>query len=108
VFAIAPVDIRLTAESLGRISIPVEIVVGAGDPIAVPKANAEVLAREIPGAKQTVYSGGVGHYTFLDTCTALGRQQSAGFCVDAAGVDRDAIHAEAARQAVIFFGRSLR
>jgi predicted dienelactone hydrolase len=108
VFAIAPVDIRLTAESLGRISIPVEIVAGAGDPIVAPKANAEVLAREIPGAKLTIYPGGVGHYTFLDTCGALGRQESAGFCVDAAGVDRDAIHVEAARQAITFFGESLR
>ena len=108
VFAIAPVDIRLTAESLGRISIPVEIVAGAGDPIVAPKANAEVLAREIPGAKLTIYPGGVGHYTFLDMCGALGRQESAGFCVDAAGVDRDAIHVEAARQAITFFGESLR
>ena len=108
VFAIAPVDIRLSPESLRRISIPVEIVVGAGDPIAVPKANAEVLARAIPGAMLTVYPGGAGHYTFLDTCSALGRQQSAGFCVDLAGVDRDAVHAEAARQAVHFFGQKLR
>lgn len=108
VFAIAPVDIRLTKQSLGAISIPVEIVVGAGDPILQPAANAEVLAKNIPRAKLTVYPGGVGHYTFLATCTDAGKAQNAGLCVDAPGIDRDAVHAEAAGMAVAFFDGHLK
>src|SRR5208282_321187 len=70
VFAIAPAYIRLTRQSLGEISVPVEIVAGAGDPILPPASNAEILAHSIPRAKLTIYPGGVAHYTFLDTCTA--------------------------------------
>ena len=108
VFAIAPVDIDLSQASLAGISIPVEIVAGAGDPIAVPAENAEVLARAIPGAKLTLYPGGVGHYTFLDTCTAWGKQHMPGICVDRPGVNRDAIHAETARKALAFFDKELK
>jgi predicted dienelactone hydrolase len=107
VFAIAPVDIDLSEKSLEQISIPVEIVAGAGDPIAVPAENAHVLAQAIAGAKLTIYPGGVGHYTFLDTCTPWGREHMPGFCVDQAGVDRESVHAETARKAVAFFDKAL-
>jgi predicted dienelactone hydrolase len=85
----------------------VEIVAGAGDPILSPKANAAFVAAHIPGAKFTLYPGGVGHYTFLDTCTETGRKGSPGLCVDRPGVDRDAIHARTAKKAVAFFDRTL-
>jgi predicted dienelactone hydrolase len=108
VFAIAPAYIRLTRQSLGEISVPVEIVAGAGDPILPPASNAEILAHSIPRAKLTIYPGGVAHYTFLDTCTAGGKSQNPGLCVDAPGVDRDAVHAEAAGAAVAFFDEHLK
>lgn len=102
VFAIAPVDLRLTKQSLGDISIPVEIVAGAGDPILSPASNAETLARSIPGAKLTIYPGGVGHYTFLATCTDAGKAQNPGLCADARDVDRDTVHGVTVRKAVAF------
>jgi predicted dienelactone hydrolase len=107
VFAVAPVDLRFTRASLAAIRIPVAIVVGAADPLAVPATNAELLAREIPGAQLTIWPGGVAHYTFLDTCTSTGRQQAPDLCVDKPGVDRDAVHAETAQKAVGFFDKSL-
>jgi len=107
VFAIAPVDLQLTKVSLEGIRMPVKIVVGASDPIAPAPRNAEVLAGAIPGAKLTILPGGVAHYTFLDTCTALGRKQSPQFCVDKPGVDREGVHTRVARLAAGFFGRAL-
>ena len=107
VFAIAPVDINLSQKSLEGISIPVEIVVGAGDPIAIPAQNAEVLAKAIPGAKLTIYPGQTAHYTFLDTCTAWGKTHMPAICVDRPGVDRDAIHSETAEKAAAFFDKTL-
>jgi len=108
VFAIAPVDLRLTSQSLAAISIPVQIVVGASDPIAVPKDNALVLAHSIPGAKLSIFPGGVGHYTFLDTGTESGKEQRPDFFVDKTAVNRDAVHARTARKAVAFFDSALK
>jgi predicted dienelactone hydrolase len=108
VFAIAPADLRFTRASLEAIRIPVAIVAGADDPILVPAANAELLARRIPNAQLTILPGGVAHYTFLDICTDMGQQRAPDLCVDKPGVDRGAIHARTAETAAAFFDQSLR
>lgn len=107
IFAIAPLGSVFSPDSLEKISIPVEILAGAGDPILSPRTNAGFVAAHIPGAKLTIYPGGVGHYTFLDTCVPAAKAQNPGLCMDRPGVDRDAIHAETARKAVAFFDRTL-
>lgn len=107
IFAIAPLAMIFSPQSLEKIGIPVEIVAGAGDPILSPKTNAAFAAAHIPGARLTIYPGGVGHYTFLDTCTSLGQQQRPQLCVDRAGVHRDAIHEETAQKAIAFFTKVL-
>ena len=107
VFAIAPAVAEVSPETLTKISIPVEIVAGASDPVAPPATNARYFAANIPHAKLTIYPGAVAHYTFLDTCTASGKKQSPDFCVDRPGVNRDAIHTETALRAVTFFGKYL-
>jgi predicted dienelactone hydrolase len=108
VFAIAPFATVFTVSSLEKIKIPVAVVAGAGDPILSPKANAAYAAAHIPGAKLTILPGGVGHYTFLDTCTASGKAELPPICVDQPGVDRDAVHAQVAHKATDFFGLHLR
>lgn len=108
IFAIAPLGSVFSPESLQKISISVEIVAGAGDPILSPHANAGYVAAQIPGAKLTIYPGGVGHYTFLDTCAPAAKSQNPGLCEDRPGVDRDAIHTETAAKAVAFFDKSLK
>jgi predicted dienelactone hydrolase len=107
IFAIAPLGMVFSPQSLERISISAEIVAGAGDPILSPHDNAGFVAAHIPGARLTIYPGGVGHYTFLDTCVPAAKSQNPGLCVDRPGVDRDAIHAETAEKAVAFFDRTL-
>ena len=108
VFAIAPaLGFTLTPDSLHAIRLPVEIVVGSGDPIAPPKDNADLLRQHIRGAHETVLPG-VAHYTFLDTCTPAGRQTAAQFCEDPPGIDRAVIHQQVDALAVQFFNRALR
>ena len=109
VFAIAPaLAMTQTAESLRSIRVPVEIVVGDADPIAPAAENADYLRAQVHGARETVLPNGVGHYTFLDTCTAAGKQQIGTYCEDASGVNRDAVHGQVAGMAVEFFNKALK
>jgi len=109
VFAIAPaVSETQTADSLHQIRIPIEVVVGAADTIAPAARNADYLRANTHNLRETVLPGQVAHYTFLDTCTAAGKSQLPTYCNDAAGVNRDTIHAQVAEMAITFFTRSLR
>jgi predicted dienelactone hydrolase len=108
-FAIAPaLGPAFRAEDLRRIAIPVAIVAGAADRVVPVESSARFFAAQIPRAQLKLYPGGVAHYTFLATCTASGRKAQPVLCGDASGVDRDAIHADAAAEAVRFFDRRLR
>jgi predicted dienelactone hydrolase len=109
VFAIAPaLGPAFAPETLEKISVPVEIVAGAADPIVPVSSSASYLANNIPHAQLTLYPGGVGHYTFLGTCTAHGKAVlPSALCHDASGVDRAAIHEETAQKAVDFFNQQL-
>jgi predicted dienelactone hydrolase len=106
VFAIAPaLGFTQTPESLHSIRIPVEVVVGADDPIAPPEQNASYVRSNIRGARETILPN-VTHYTFLDTCTAEGVKKLPLYCGDSAR--RDAVHAQVAGMAVQFFYRALK
>jgi predicted dienelactone hydrolase len=107
VFAIAPALGPAFPESgLRTIHIPVQIVAGSAD-VNVPIASsAQYFAAHIPGAKLRVLPG-VGHYTFLDSCTDAGRDRLKLLCADGSGVNRDAVHMRTADLAVEFFGRAL-
>jgi predicted dienelactone hydrolase len=104
VFAIAPGNGQLfSPDTLSKISIPVEIVAGTSDTNVPLDDNARYFAAHIPHAKLRMYPPGVAHYTFLDTCTELGKKESPELCIDGPGIQRDAIHAEAAQEAIEFF-----
>ena len=108
VFAIAPASARaFSPESLQKISIPVEIVAGASDPIAPPADNAEFFARNITAAKLIILPGGVAHYTFLDVGTEAGKKQLPQLFVDNDGVDRESVHVTVGQMAADFFDREL-
>jgi predicted dienelactone hydrolase len=108
VFAIAPaLGPAFAPETLEKISLPVEIVAGADDAVVPVGSSAHYFADHIPHAKLTLYPGGVGHYTFLGTCTENGKKTRPAICNDASGVDRAAIHEQAAKTAVEFFNLQL-
>lgn len=104
VFAIAPaLGPAFSSQTLAKISIPVQIVVGAADPIAPPPDNAEYFAHYIRGAKLVKLPGGVAHYTFLDPCTPAAAKQMPAYCANAPGVNRVRIHDHVAAMAAQFF-----
>jgi predicted dienelactone hydrolase len=104
VFAMAPgLGPAFTASSLETISIPVQIVAGESDQNVPVELNAKYFAAKIPGAKLHIFPGNVAHYVFLDSCSEIGRKTVPMLCVDAQGVDRDAIHADTVRAALQFF-----
>jgi predicted dienelactone hydrolase len=106
VFAIAPaLAFTFTQESMRAIRLPVEMVVGDDDRIAPAKENAAYAKSQIRGAKLTTLPH-VSHYTFLDTCTAEGKQKLERYCEDSA--ERDAVHDRVAGMAVAFFERALK
>jgi predicted dienelactone hydrolase len=103
-FAIAPaIGPAVTPTSLAAITIPVAIVAGAADSIAPVEANAKYYASQIPHAELTIIPG-VDHYTFLDECTASGRNVVAALCTDPPDVDRRQVHDATATLAATFFG----
>jgi predicted dienelactone hydrolase len=107
IYAIAPpLGAAVTAQSLQAIRIPVRIDYGTNDTTVTPSENAMVYAKTIPGATLLAVTG-AAHYTFLDTCTPLGVQRIGTICIDAPGVDRDAVHALVANDAIAFFDRAL-
>jgi len=108
VFAIAPaVGQAFDPDGFREVTIPVAMVVGAADPIAPVATNAGRFLASMPNAHLTVLPDGVAHYTFLDTCTDIGKDKLAVFCGDAAGVDREKVHATVSAMAVKFFDKNL-
>ncbi len=108
VFAIAPaLGMTLTPESLHAMRLPVALVVGAADTLAPAPINANLIKANLRGARETVLPN-VAHYTFLDVCTAAGKQTLPAYCIDPAGVDRAAVHTEVEDMAIQFFARAFR
>ena len=108
VFAIAPaLGPAFEPDSLEKITIPVEIVAGAADTTVPVNTSAKFFATHIHGSKLTLFPG-VGHFTFLATCASLGKRVRADICTDAAGIDRDAIHAQTEALASRFFSDHLK
>lgn len=108
VFAMAPaLGPAFPARGLEKISIPVEIVSGDADENVPVASGAKYFGEHIPGAKLVIFSGGVGHYVFLPTCTKQGRATLARLCQDRPGVDRESIHARTSKMALAFLAANL-
>jgi predicted dienelactone hydrolase len=107
VFAIAPaLAFTFDEDSLRGIQVPVEEVVGKLDRVAIARDNADYIHAMVHGSRETVLPG-VNHDTFLDTCTALGKQKMPEFCGDDASANREDVHERVADMAVRFFDKEL-
>jgi predicted dienelactone hydrolase len=96
-----------TASSLRQISIPVEIIASPTDEMVPFADNAERYARLIPGAGLSTIPQ-AGHFVFMPVCNTPGRLVAASVCVDPnPGVDRAAVHDDAAARILEFLGRTL-
>jgi len=104
VFAMAPaLGPAFRPVSLRKIAIPVMIVAGQADANVPIASSAKYFANKIRDARLTIFPGDVAHYVFLDSCTSAGRESRPLLCRDAAGVNRDTIHAKTVTLAVQFF-----
>lgn len=107
VVALAPaVGKAFTPASLHEVKVPMFVFGGEADSIAPPPANASTIAHGVPGAALILLPA-VRHYTFLSTCTPLGRRVNAELCGDEAGVSRDEVHGRVSREVGEFFDRRL-
>ncbi|MFM0339703.1 alpha/beta hydrolase family protein [Paraburkholderia fungorum] len=107
VFAIAPaLGEAFDHASFADVAIPVELVAGTADVTAPVDTNIHRIASLLPKASVTMVPG-AAHYTFLDTCLPDVVERLALICKDEPGVDRDAVHARTAQQAVEFFAATL-
>ena len=107
VFVIAPaLGSGLTADSLKKMPVPAEIVVGDGDVTTPGPTNAARLADLIPGFRLTVLPNAT-HYTFLDPCDERG-QLVLDICRDPPPTDRATVHRQVAELAASFFRTNLR
>lgn len=106
-FVIAPVvGMAMRHDSLGAITVPVQIVVGSDDDQAIPHFNAESIAKAIPNVKLDILPK-VTHYSFLPVCNDRGKNYVKELCVDPSGVDREGLHKYVAIRAIEFFGQAL-
>ncbi len=107
VFALAPAAGQaFHASSFSAVDVPITMVAGAADTVAPPEVNAEQFGAWMPQAKVAVMKG-VGHYTFLDSCTAEGTQFVPQLCAEPAGADREAVHRKTVAMAASFFDKNL-
>lgn len=107
-FALAPAPsiLSFTDESLGKINRPLSIFVGDADQVAPRETCARWLHQRIPGSRLTEVEGGVSHYVFLCEGLKTGRRFDPLLFVDPPGIDRRAIHDQAARLALEHFATS--
>ena len=110
-FAMAPGIINafgMDEEGLRALAIPTYITVGARDTQAPPADNAEFAAKYIPHAELSIIPGEVDHEIFVNECDEEGRDEFPEACIDALGVDRQAIHEQVGAAAVKFFDAYLK
>jgi predicted dienelactone hydrolase len=108
IFTMAPaLGPAFSPDSLAKIAIPTQIVVGSVDTVVPIETSAKFFATKIPGAQVSIFQS-VGHYTFLGTCAELGDRTRPQLCIDQAGILRDEIHAQTATMASKFFDANLK
>lgn len=90
----------LSPESLRGATGPLRIVVGDADRVAPPETCAVWLRDRVPGATLELARGGADHQVFLPPPSAKGLREAPDLFRDPPGVDRDAIHARAAAEAL--------
>jgi len=106
VFLMAPAIVQaFEPGELGRLEMPVSVVVGEADAIASPGTNSKVIA-EANGKARLQVLPLVGHYDFLAECTALGRERVGKLCE--VGAETGATHRVAIGQARELFDVALR
>jgi predicted dienelactone hydrolase len=96
------------ATALARITVPVQVWVGALDVNAPAATNADAIAAQLPTPPSLRKVPNAGHFAFLAPCGALGMLLPPMLCTDPPGFDRKAFHYTFNAQVVDTFQRGLR
>ncbi len=92
----APTVRGFLPKSVATIDIPVSLMVGQSDTEAPHDACAAWLVHQNPAFELTLLGSDVGHYVFLCEPTEIGKSTEPEICLDASGVERGAVHDQAA------------
>ena len=99
-FVIAPAAIGFTPESMARIDVPVTLIVGSDEALAVPEVGAQLAASMIPGSTLVVVPG-ANHDSFINRCSEAGI--AAGYLECATATEQDLTHRTAIESALAVF-----
>lgn len=106
VMLLAPLGLMFGRHELESVAVPVSIYSGDNDQVLDWTRNAGALARKLPSANFHVLSG-AGHFVFMAPCNDAETAATPGLCLDAEGVDRQAIHRDLIDDASRFFAQQL-
>ncbi len=96
-FAPAPTVRAFEPDSVEGIAIPVQITVGRDDQEAPHDECSLWLQQHNPNFDVKLLGSDVGHYVFLPEATEAGKKLEPSICIDPDGVERRAIHVNAAQ-----------
>lgn len=96
-----------TAAGLERVSIPVDVWVGAADINTPFSTNAAAIAQRLPTHPSVHIIEGAGHASFLAPCGVTRVLMPPMVCADERGFDREAFHRTFNTEVVSFFSRRL-
>jgi len=106
-FVMAPLAVFFSPETLNQVEHPVYVHAALADRTLLPDWNA--LAVRDGVARLSGWRGieGADHYVYLAPCPPAMAQVASAICTDPPGIDRAAIQAQAATDAIAFFGDTL-
>jgi predicted dienelactone hydrolase len=96
-----------TAQSLGRLSMPIQLWRAADDQILVDPFHASAVRAALKGPVDYHVVPKAGHYDFLAPCDPDLAREARPICVSAPGFDRAAFHADFDKAVVGFFTEQL-
>ncbi len=96
-----------TADGLERVTVPVDVWVGAEDVNTPLSTNAAAIAQRLPTHPSVHVVERAGHASFLAPCGVTAVLMPAMVCADSRGFDREAFHRTFNAEVVSFFSRSL-
>lgn len=106
-FVMAPFAVPFGPASFRAVRAPIFLAWSDRDAQLLPAENALAIRPALTTLAGQRELRGAGHFVFLAPCTPALAARIADLCRDAPGIDRAAIHAQLAADAIAFFAASL-
>jgi predicted dienelactone hydrolase len=106
IVAMASLGLPFGRGALDRVKLPVRLYEAENDAVLLREPNSAAILAALPRPAEHVIVPG-GHFVFLDPCPSTLVTQVMGWCKDAAGIDRAAIHLKLEAEIRDFFERAM-